>query len=660
MEIFKLVGSIFVDTDKANDSISKTDEKTESLGKKLGSGIKTAAKWGAAIAAGAGAAAAGVVKLTGSVAETGDNIDKASQKMGISAKAYQEWDAVVQHSGTSMSAMRAGFKTMSKAIQSGTDDQVAALTKLGLNIDDLKTMSTEDAFDAVITSLQGMKEGTERTTIATTLLGKSGIELGALLNTSAKDTKKMKNEVNALGGVMSNKAVKAAAKYQDTLQDMQTGFEGLRRSIGARFLNPFIKTMQGITLLTKGDTDKGTKKIVKGIKEILKTIVDLGPEIKKVGGPILDGIVDGFEKNLPNFVGFGLKLIKKIASGINEAIPGALDSLVGVINYFIDYLGTIGVDGADAEGFVRIGEAILNAISNINWSGLAINLVSLAEAIFNSLVSALVNFGTDHPAAGAAISTALIGFLALANNAKLAARISKALAPFASQGMVGFLAALAAAFAGFSFGKWLGDNYLTSDKMKEYQVDFKLSDFLKFDDDDWDDFWQAFADWWVDVEDWWSKKFSGMKKKVSGWVSNIGGAIKNAINTHVIDLINSGLHKINKATNVISKIPGVSIGKIDDIPHLAKGGTVTQSGVVQVGETGPELLNLPKGSAVTPINSQNNALSGVEVSLETIVQLLNYLIAAVKESGAGANGEDMSIKLNNREFARLVRKVVPV
>ena len=36
LEIFKLVGSIFIDTDKANDSLQKTDKKAASVAEGLG------------------------------------------------------------------------------------------------------------------------------------------------------------------------------------------------------------------------------------------------------------------------------------------------------------------------------------------------------------------------------------------------------------------------------------------------------------------------------------------------------------------------------------------------------------------------------------------------------------------------------------------------
>lgn len=57
MEIFKLFGSIFVDSDAADKSIKKTGENAEGFTAKLGNGIKTAAKWGAAVVAAAGTVA---------------------------------------------------------------------------------------------------------------------------------------------------------------------------------------------------------------------------------------------------------------------------------------------------------------------------------------------------------------------------------------------------------------------------------------------------------------------------------------------------------------------------------------------------------------------------------------------------------------------------
>lgn len=63
LEVFKLFGTVMVNNDKANKSISQTGEKAEGLGKKFVAGIGTAAKWGAGVAAAAGTAAIGLAKM---------------------------------------------------------------------------------------------------------------------------------------------------------------------------------------------------------------------------------------------------------------------------------------------------------------------------------------------------------------------------------------------------------------------------------------------------------------------------------------------------------------------------------------------------------------------------------------------------------------------
>lgn len=56
-------------------------------------------------------------------------------------------------------------------------------------------------------------------------------------------------------------------------------------------------------------------------------------------------------------------------------------------------------------------------------------------------------------------------------------------------------------------------------------------------------------------------------------------------------------------------LPGVG-GKKFTIPKLATGGTLTTGGTVMVGEAGPELLTLPRGARVTPLDAQGVGAAG--------------------------------------------------
>ena len=94
---------------------------SSSFGSALSTGLKAAGVAAAAVAAAVAGATKAFINGANDVAAYGDNIDKMSQKMGISAEAYQEWDFVMQHCGTSMDSLRTGMKTLANAATTGNE-----------------------------------------------------------------------------------------------------------------------------------------------------------------------------------------------------------------------------------------------------------------------------------------------------------------------------------------------------------------------------------------------------------------------------------------------------------------------------------------------------------------------------------------------------------
>lgn len=80
----------------------------------------------------------------------------------------------------------------------------------------------------VITALQGMKAGAERTAAANDLLGKSAVDMAAVLNTSVEETERLKQEAEDYGMVMSNEAVAASAAFEDSLTRLSHTAGGLK------------------------------------------------------------------------------------------------------------------------------------------------------------------------------------------------------------------------------------------------------------------------------------------------------------------------------------------------------------------------------------------------------------------------------------------------
>lgn len=408
MDIFDLSAKLSLDSADYEEKLSKAEKSTGSFASKLKSGLATAGKVGAA-AIGAVTTAAGVMTKTildgtKEVAAYGDNIDKASQKMGISAEAYQEWDAVLQHSDTSIDVLQRGMMTMSKAVESGNK----SFKKLGITEKQLAKMSQEEIFEKVIEGLQSMEEGTERTALASELLGGAAKELGPLLNTSADDTKKMRERVKELGGVMSNDAVKAAAAYQDSLQDMQTALDGAKRGITTEFLPAVTSVMDGLTEVFSGNGEGGLAKISEGIGQFVDKLSESMPRVLEFGSQIILSLssaitenlptlisaatqtiltlANGFLEQLPQILEVGLQILVSLAQGIAENLPTLIPTIVDVILKIVDIL----TDPANLTVLLEASIAIILALANGLIDALP-RLLEKAPEIVENLVTSIID-----------------------------------------------------------------------------------------------------------------------------------------------------------------------------------------------------------------------------------------------------------------------------
>ncbi len=243
-EIFKLFGSIFIDSEKAEQSISKTEKKAESLSAKLGKGIKTAAKWGAGIAAGATAAGTAMFAMATKTAATTDRIDKLSQKIGLSRKGFQEWEFILSQNGTSIETMQMGLKTMTQRMDEtvkGTGKGAELFKKLGISVKDTagNLKSQEQVFEETVRALQEMPDGAEKARLAVELFGRSGQELMPLLNGAAGSVDELKKKANELGLVLSDEAIDAGVKFTDTMDQLKRSFGAVFAQVGAAIIPIF-------------------------------------------------------------------------------------------------------------------------------------------------------------------------------------------------------------------------------------------------------------------------------------------------------------------------------------------------------------------------------------------------------------------------------------
>ena len=247
MEIFKLFGSIFVETDKATENIKTTGKQMDKFSDKMSDGVEKAGKFALGLGVAMVGAGTAVFAATNKISEQGDEIDKMSQKMGISAEAYQKWAYVLDQNGMEVDKLKTGMTKLNNTFdeaKNGSSTAQATFEKLGLSMDDLNGMSREDMFKTVVNSLQGVSDESEKAALAYDIFGKSGTEMAPLLNQSADATNELMTNLEDMGAVMSDEAVKDSAAFNDQLGDLKQTFGGMATSI-LQDLLPVITNIMG-------------------------------------------------------------------------------------------------------------------------------------------------------------------------------------------------------------------------------------------------------------------------------------------------------------------------------------------------------------------------------------------------------------------------------
>lgn len=243
--------------DKMGDEIKQSGKQADdsrSGFEKLGSTLsKVGAALGAAVVAiGTAAVATGkkIWDMANETAEAGDEIDKQSQKLGISAENYQKLSYAMERSGADVEDFKKGTANITKELanmQNGVDGAGSMFDQLGISVQntDGSFKSTEDVLLSTIDALANVEDETQRNALANSVFGKSYQEILPLLNSGSDGIRQLMDEAEQYGMVMSDDAVAASAAFEDSLTKLKGTITGVKNSLMSELL-------PGITSITDG------------------------------------------------------------------------------------------------------------------------------------------------------------------------------------------------------------------------------------------------------------------------------------------------------------------------------------------------------------------------------------------------------------------------
>ena len=339
MNVFELFATLGLDTSSYDKGLDQSESKASSFGAKLKTGLGVAAGVATtAVAATTAAAVAGgkaFVDGAKATAAYGDSIDKTSQKVGFSAKAFQEWDYVLNLAGTSMQGAQMGIKTMTNqldAARKGNKEAVAQFKALGVSIDDIKNLTREELFEKTVAGFQRMEDGTKRAALANKIFGRSGQEMTALFNMTNEQTQQAIKTANEYGMVLSDKGVKASAQFTDSMTTLKNTMSGVKNNMMAEFLPALSTITDGLSGIFSGvDTEEGEKKIWFGISSLAEKLTKEAPKAFEIGGTIIKAVATSMTDNLPTLLNAAVPVIMDLAGTLIKNLPSLIDAGVKII-----------------------------------------------------------------------------------------------------------------------------------------------------------------------------------------------------------------------------------------------------------------------------------------------------------------------------------------
>ncbi len=651
MEIFRLFGSIFIENDMANASISATGKEAEKTAGKLSElgqeGEKTESRLGKAfkkvgnvavaigktiatgLAVGTTAMAGLTVKALDLGAELEQNIggseavfkEYADNMQKVANEAYHNMGLSASNFLATANKMGALFQGSGFTIQESADMTAAAMQRAA-DIASIMGIDVQAAMDAVagaakgnFTMMDNLGVAMNDTTIKAYALEKGLIQAG--------DQMTLQQKIAAAMQMFLEKSAYATGNYakeNETLAGALTTTKAALQNFlsGSGDVEGLLSSLENLADVVMGKLDELLPRLTTGIAKLIEKALPKLPQMLQKVLPILikaaTDIINGLVAVLPGLTKALLDATPEIIAGLIVVIEEIVRNLPMIISPLIKALPTL--IPQLVEGLVQL---VLTLTQNI--MPIVMPIIEALPTILDSIMQALIS------ALPQIVSGLISLMLAVVKNMPT---IIKSLLDSIPVILTGVIDALMAALPQLIEGLIMLNLEIVKnlpviiyELIKAIPTIHKsvIDALMKSAPMLWSSFKDIFGKAWdkvkevfSSVKDFFNEKFgaganaiknafSGIKGFFSNLFEGVKEVVKKPINW-IISGINSFIKGINKI-KIPDWVPIVG-GKglnLKEIPLLAFGGEITQKGHAIVGEAGPELLELPQGAKVKPLNN---------------------------------------------------------
>ncbi len=234
--------------------------------------------------------------------DAADQLNKLSQKIGISVEALSTLRFAAQLSDVSLETLQKGIKGLSQNIteaNTGIGDGAQVFDALGISVRnaDGSMKSTEAVLLQVADVFANLEDGAVKTALAVKLFGKSGMDMIPFLNQGAAGITQLTAEAERLGLKLTTETARSAEAFNDNL----TALKASSSSLGIALARDFLPELTNITnAMREAANEAGTLKALwVGLGGVGNLIFN-GTEIKRARDEVarIQELVDSTRKKV--------------------------------------------------------------------------------------------------------------------------------------------------------------------------------------------------------------------------------------------------------------------------------------------------------------------------------------------------------------------------
>lgn len=286
----------------------------------------------AGTAAAAGTAIAG---MTYKAAQGADDINTLAKTTGLSVEQIQKFQYASDIIDVSLETMSSSMARMTRnmgSAQKGSKRQAEAFQQLGVAVtgSNGQLRDAETVFNDTIAALGKIENETQRDAIAMEIFGRSAKELNPLIEGGAEELKRLGDEAEAAGLILSQDALDHLNEFNDSVDILKAN----AGKAGNVLAGTFSAGLKDVT-----DVVGSMIPQVTGLAAQLFSGKDVGKNQKKLTQTLIDGakqIVEKLAEQLPTFLEGFNAIIISVVEAIVAVLPTAINSILPtLINGFV-------------------------------------------------------------------------------------------------------------------------------------------------------------------------------------------------------------------------------------------------------------------------------------------------------------------------------------